>query len=102
MKLDREYYEKGMASLKRELEESEEMFNRWVSPDGDYVLVTQIRQKGEPIMPHYYCVIGSKNIEDLELLFETSFFQKHYDSTTQHFIADTKNRKVIKFLSVCM
>lgn len=102
MKLDKNYFEKGEASLKKELEGDEEMFNRWVSPDGDYVLVTEIRGEGEPTRPHYYCVIGSKTWEELEQLFKTSFFQLAYETTTQHFIADIKNKKIIKFLSVCM
>lgn len=97
-----DYFEKGKQDLKRKLESDKSMFDRWVSVDEDFVLVTHLRGEGRTFKDHYYCVIGAKSQEELETLFNTSFFQSRYDSTTQHFIADIKNKKIVKFLSVCM
>ena len=92
------YYEKGKISLKGELESNPEMFQRWVGSDKTYVLVSQRCLKKTYVEARVY----SNSVEDLKFLWEDQLAKEYYDSTTQHFIADVKDQKIIEFLSVCM
>ena len=87
------YFEKARESLKNYIEE-EANFKRWTGEPSyfRYVLVPHLRK--------YDTRVYSNSIEDLECLFEEN--QKVNDSTTQHFIADLKEKKVVKFLQNCL
>jgi thermostable 8-oxoguanine DNA glycosylase len=104
-----EYFEEGKAALKKRLEDNSEMWDRWTKSDKRYMLVYHLLivdndvEKGSgPVTAHLDCHIGSNNLEDLRLMWNSKFVQQRYDSTRQHFIVDTKDKKVVEFLSVCM
>ncbi len=102
------YYERGIAKLKKELEENPEMFEKWTSSEARYKLITflkivenDINILGGKITGHFdFEVSGS--IEDLRKLWKSDFIQKRYDTPRQHFIADMQEEKIVEFLSVCM
>lgn len=111
------YFEKGKDSLKNELENDSEMFNRWTSyvagRDYDfyrYRLVSVLRKFGDDakdrcggaVTGSFRCFIDAKSVESLKQLWESKFFKIGFDSTCQHFIVDMAERKIVEFLSVCM
>lgn len=104
------YFENGIASLKKDLEENTEMWDNWTKPEGRYVLVCHLMVMENDIdnnlsgrvTSHFNCNISADNIEDLKLLWKSKFIQARYDSTRQHFIADMKEKKIVEFMSVCM
>jgi len=106
----RTYYEKGKASLKKDLEEKPEMWDNWTKSDKRYMLVcytTIIKDDIDnnpsgKVTAHLDCHVSSDNLQDLRLLWKSKFIQQRYDTTKQHFIADIKERKIVEFVSVCM
>lgn len=104
------YFEKGKASLKKELEGNSEMWNNWTKIDKRYVLIFHLmvvendidNNLSGRVTAHLDCHASSDNLEDLKLLWKSRFVQERYASTRQHFIIDTKEKKVIEFVSVCM
>ena len=104
------YYEKGIASLKKKLEENPEMWDNWTKSDKRYMLVCYPmiiendvdNNPSGRVTAHLECHVSSDNIEDLRLLWKSKFIQQRYDTTRQHFIADMKERKIVEFTSVCM
>lgn len=110
------YYEKGKSSLKKELEKNKEMFDNWTSNNGKndkynrYRLVTNLIIVENDVgnnpfgtaTGHLKCFIDAASIVELEQLWNSKFWTCRYDDTYQHFIVDMIDRKIIKFLSVCM
>ena len=103
------YYEKGKASLTKQLEEDSEMWDRWTKSDKRYMLVCSLAILENTIdkvvgcvTGHLDCHISSDNADDLRLLWGSKFIQQRYNSTHQHFIADIQEKKIVEFVSVCM
>jgi len=104
------YYEKGKASLKKDLEEKPEMWDNWIKSDKKYMLVCYPmiiendidNNPSGRVTAHLDCHISSDNLDDLRLFWKSKFIQQRYDTTKQHFIADVKEKKIIEFTSVCM
>ena len=104
------YYEKGIASLKKDLEEKTEMWNSWTQSCKRYMLVCypviiendiDSNPSGK-VTARLDCHISSDNLEDLRLFWKSKFIQQRYDTSKQHFIADMKEKKIVEFTSVCM
>lgn len=104
------YYEEGIMSLKQRLESDPEMWKRWTNSDKRYMLVTKIpliendfhfNKSSGAITDYFDMHISSNSIENLRNIWQNFFFNR-YDTTSQHFIADIKNKKIIEFVSVCM
>lgn len=104
------YYERGINSLKQELESKPEMWDRWTNSDKRYFLVSKFyitednfdENLSGRVTNHFDAKIGADSPESLEKLFKSKYFQSRFDSTTQHFIFDNQEKKIINFLSVCM
>lgn len=103
------YFEDGRASLQKRLEEDPIMWNNWTNSDKRYMLITNINYVGNDFnnkygtVTHYYDAhISSNSIETLLDIWDNFFSKRPYDTTRQHFIADMKEKKVVKFVSVCM
>lgn len=104
-----DYFERGKELLKKDLESDAKMWDRWTKSEKRYVLICYIMIMNNNIditcgrvTADLDCHISSDNIEDLILFWESKFIKERYDSTRQHFIIDTKEKKVVKFCSVCM
>ena len=103
------YYEKGKASLKKELEENPEMWDRWTKSNKRYMLVcyptimeSAIDDTSGKITGHLEFHVSSDDLESLKLLWKSKFIQQRYDTTRQHFIADMIEKRIVEFVSVCM
>lgn len=104
------YFEKGTSSFKKKLEENFEMWQKWTNSDKRYMLVCFLgivkddidnSLSGE-ITGYLDFYVGSDNLKDLRLLWNSKFIQQRYESRKQHFIADMKEKKIIEFCSICM
>ena len=107
--MNKDYYETGKASLKQELENDPVMWNNWVNYDKKYKLISTItivendlNQGTGKVTGRIHFGASSDSIDDLKRFWAHSFMQSGYDSTVQHFIVDTEEKKVVEFLSVCM
>jgi hypothetical protein len=88
----------------------EENWNKWTLTGKKYSLITKIQvinndlsgDENEGTVTEYldFC-IGANDIKTLENLWFTDYFYYRYDTSTQHFIVDNEEKKVIKFLSIC-
>ena len=103
------YFERGKASLKKDLEENPEMFRDWTSSKGRYKLITylsiildDINILSGKVTGYFDFNVSSNSIEDLKKLWKSDFIQGRYETTRQHFIADMQEKKIVEFLSVCM
>lgn len=110
------YYSKGKESLKKELEENQEMFDNWTASNGKfdkynryrlvtYFMIVENDVDNHPsgtVTGHLKCFMDAASIEELEQLWNSKFWKSRYNTTHQHFIADMIDRKIVKFLSVCM
>jgi len=104
------YYQSAEASLKKRIESEPETWKMFTNSDKRYMLVSNIKIVQNNIDGSMSGIvtgcldfhISSNDIEDLRLLWKSKFVQQRYSTTAQHFIVDTKEIKVVEFLSVCM
>ena len=102
------YYEYAKVEF-RSVIESYDGWSRWTTSDKRYMLVSQLGIvendiDGNPsgtVTGYLDMHVSSNRIEDLQLLWASSFFQQRYETSRAHFIVDTKERKVVEFLSIC-
>ena len=104
-----ENQKRALESLKNKLETDEAFFNNWAVSDKRYKLISNllifkgdIENTSGRVTEHVDFSICSDSPAILEAIWGNSFFQRRYDSTTCHFIADLKEQKIVKFLSVCL
>ena len=89
-----EYFKAAKTDFKKGLEEDEKIFDFWISLDERYVLIS--RSLGKSFR------VGSDSVEKLKEFWASYLSPEKYDNSTQHFIVDTQDRKIVEFLSVCM
>ena len=93
------YYARATKLFKKLIEG--EGWDNWTKSNKKYLLVTQIRVFETDSSENFEFYIASDNLEQLQKLWKHPFITKQYDCTTQHFIVDLKQRKVMDFLSIC-
>jgi hypothetical protein len=106
--LGEEYYARAKAEL-AQLIESDERWSDWTTSPKRYMLVSQLGivendVDGNPlglVTGYLDLHVSSDSAEDLKRLWVSRFIQQRYETSRQHFIVDTKERKVVEFLSVC-
>lgn len=89
-----EYFKTVKADFKKSLEEDEKTFDFWISLGERYVLIS--RSLGKSFR------VGSDSVEELKAFWASYLSLEKYDGSSQHFIVDTQDRKIVEFLSVCM
>lgn len=102
-------------SLGSMLDGDDELFGKWTGDrDVDefnrcrlvsHLLIVENDVDNHPsgtVTGHLKCFVDASSVEQLSQLWHSKFWRKRYNNTCQHFIADMKERKIVKFLSVCM
>lgn len=101
------YFDDRRKSFKESLESNPEMWEMWTKSDKRYMLVTNISCRDNDfekdcgkVTATFDANISSNSLDDLQNIWE-NVFSKRYCTTTQNFIVDMKEKKVIVFLSCC-
>ena len=95
-------------SLSNRLQNDDDFYKSWISSKKRFLLVSMIKEvdgeftaKSGKVTGYVESFIYSDKLEVLSQLWK-DFLLKHYDTTTTHFIIDTRTRKVVEFLSICI
>lgn len=103
------YYKDGKERLKHQIETNPEMWDIFTKFHERYVLVTNMcllendfSKSTGTVTASFNIHVGSDSIENLINVWSNFFSKRPYNTTKQHFIVDTKDKKVVEFVSVCM
>ena len=85
----------------------EENYEDWRNSDKEFALVATINLvKGKVggtgrVTGSAYIIVYADKVKDLEAVWSHEMILQSYDTTRNHFIINTKTKKVVKMLSFC-